>query len=112
LLTVNPMPQGVSMDAVKQILVGPIVSRNGGFAFDTFCEPDGLKRGYPYRRVEQANYDRKTTLLALSRAREFVMTACETIFEFEQACMAPQADETTGSDIRHDVVPDTFAFQI
>jgi hypothetical protein len=101
------------MGALKQILVGPVVSRNGGFAFDTFCAPDGLKRGYPYRRVEQANYDRKATLLGLQLSREFVTTACETILEFQLGCIAPQADGTAGPKVPHDMAPDeAFVFQI
>jgi hypothetical protein len=101
------------MGVLKQILVGPVVSRNGGFAFDTFCTPNGLKRGYPYRRVEQANYDRKATLLGLQLSHDFVTTACETIFEFQQGCIAPQVDGTAGQKVPRDMAPDdAFAFQI
>jgi len=47
-----------------EILVSPIVSRDDGFAFDTFSEAAGLTPGFTYRRIEQASYDRKITLQA------------------------------------------------
>jgi hypothetical protein len=70
------------------ILLSPIVSRNDGFAFDTFTTAEGLKLGFAYRRVEQANYDRKTTLQGLPRAKGFAAIACETLGEFRRRCDA------------------------
>ena len=74
------------MSEPKVVLVSPVISRNGGYAFDTFAASDGLKRGFPYRRVEQANYDRKATLLGFHLPHGFIMLACETAHEFRRRC--------------------------
>jgi hypothetical protein len=37
-------------------VVGPIVTREGGYAFDSWTLEGGLHRGYAYRRIEDANY--------------------------------------------------------
>jgi hypothetical protein len=67
-----------------EILLRPIISRNDGFAFDTFTPEEGLKLGFVYRRIEQVNYDRKATLHGLPRATGFAVVACETLGEFRR----------------------------
>ncbi len=41
------------------VVVGPIVTRDGGFAFNSWTPDQGLSRGYSYRRIEDAHYARK-----------------------------------------------------
>jgi len=77
------------MGEAKTILVGPILCRDGGFAFDTFTPGEGLKPGFAYRRVEQAHYDRRTVLGGRSRGSRAAL-ACETEAEFSrhrEACI-------------------------
>ena len=64
------------------VVVGPIVTRDGGFAFDSWTSDQGLSRGYSYRRIEDAHYARKVEIK--SRARSFAgpMVACSTLDEF------------------------------
>jgi hypothetical protein len=64
------------------VVVGPIVTRDGGFAFDSWTPDQGLSRGYSYRRIEDAHYARKVEIQ--SRARSFAgpMVACSTLDEF------------------------------
>ena len=64
------------------VVVGPIVTRDGGFAFDSWTPEKGLSRGYSYRRIEHAHYARKVEIR--SRARSFggPMVACSTLDEF------------------------------
>jgi hypothetical protein len=81
-----------------EILVSPIVSREGGFAFDTFSTTAGLTPGFAYRRIEQANYDRKITLQSLPRATGFAVVACETLAEFGRRCMVLLGETATGRD--------------
>jgi|ERR1700735_1411618 hypothetical protein len=38
------------------VVVGPILERPGGYAFDTWTALDGVRRGYVYRRFEDARY--------------------------------------------------------
>ncbi len=71
---------------MAELLVGPILCRNGGFAFDTFSREGGLRRGFPYRRVEEAKYDRKVTLLGIGGASNHARIDCETLSEFDRLC--------------------------
>ncbi|HMD62708.1 MAG TPA: hypothetical protein VKF83_01880 [Stellaceae bacterium] len=67
------------------VVVGPIVTRDGGFAFDSWTPEEGLSRGYCYGRIEDAHYARKVEIR--SRAGRFAgpMMACSTIDEFTSA---------------------------
>jgi len=62
------------------IVVGPIVTRDGGFAFDSWSPEKGLSRGYAYRRIEDAHYARKAEIRSCASARP--MLACSTVDEF------------------------------
>ena len=42
-----------------QIVVGPVLTRQGGYAFDCWTPEQGLSPGYTYGRVEDAYYARK-----------------------------------------------------
>ena len=66
-------------------VVGPVVTREGGYAFDSWTPEEGLNRGYSYRRIEDAHYARKVEIR--SRAQGFAgpMVACSTIEEFTSA---------------------------
>jgi hypothetical protein len=65
-----------------RVVLGPIVTRDGGFAFDSWTPDKGLSRGYSYRRIEDAHYARKVEMR--SRAPSFAgpMVACSTLDEF------------------------------
>ena len=39
-------------------IVGPILLKEGCYAFDLWTAEEGLSRGYAYRRVEDAHYAR------------------------------------------------------
>ena len=40
-------------------IIGPVLLREGGYAFDAWTPEQGLSRGYVYRRIEDAYYARK-----------------------------------------------------
>src|SRR5215471_16811300 len=42
---------------VMHIVVGPVLTRKGGYAFDCWAPEQGLSVGYTYRRVEDAPRD-------------------------------------------------------
>ena len=42
----------------RQIVIGPIVMREGGYAFDAWSAKRGLQRVYTYRRIQDATYSR------------------------------------------------------
>jgi hypothetical protein len=64
------------------VVVGPIVTRDGGFAFDSWTAENGLSRGYSYRRIEDAHYARKVEIRSRARTVAGPMLACSTLDEF------------------------------
>jgi hypothetical protein len=66
-----------------ELLVSPVLTRDGGFAFDTFTTTSGLCRGFVYRRVEHADRDRKATLRGQHHPRRIVTVVdCATLVDF------------------------------
>ena len=43
-------------------LIGPILLHEGCYAFDLWTPQEGLSRGYPYRRLEDAHYARNVEI--------------------------------------------------
>ncbi len=64
------------------VVVGPIVTRDGGFAFDSWTAENGLSRGYSYRRIEDAHYARKMEIRSGVGSVARPMVACGTLDEF------------------------------
>jgi hypothetical protein len=65
-----------------QTVVGPVITREGGYAFDSWTPQTGLNRGYPYRRVEDAHYARRVEIRSHPRSSIDHILACNTIDEF------------------------------
>jgi hypothetical protein len=63
-------------------VVGPIVTRQGGYAFDSWTCEEGLSRGYSYRRIEDAHYARNVEIRSRSGSFNGPMVACSTVEEF------------------------------
>jgi len=76
------------------VVVGPIVTRDGGFAFDSWTPQNGLSRGYSYRRIEDAHYARKVEIRSCAESVAGPMVACSTLDEFISALAK---DACTGS---------------
>ena len=66
-------------------IVGPVVARDGGYAFDLWTAEQGLRRGFSYRRVEDAHYARRIELRCHSNDRADPMLACATLDQFVSA---------------------------
>jgi hypothetical protein len=66
-------------------VIGPILTRDGGYAFDSWTPEEGLSRGYSYRRIEEAHYARKAEIKSRTRAYGGHMVACSTVDEFSSA---------------------------
>ena len=64
------------------VVVGPVVTRDGGFAFDSWTPNEGLSRGYSYRRIEDANYARKAQIRSGAGSVAGPLVACSTLDEF------------------------------
>jgi hypothetical protein len=67
-------------------LVGPVLKRDGGYAFDTWTSREGLLYGHPYRRIEDAIYARRATVAGDASG----LIACSTLDEFATQ-IAPSA---------------------
>ena len=66
-------------------VVGPVLTREGGFAFDCWTPEAGFSRGFSYRCVEDAHYARKSEIRARRRKSGSVMLDCSTLDEFASA---------------------------
>jgi len=67
---------------------GPIVTRDGGYAFDSWTPEQGLSRGYSHRRIEAAHHARKVRTTPRPGRSAGRMVACRTIDKFTPALAA------------------------
>ena len=66
-------------------VVGPILTKEGGYAFDMWTPEEGLSRGYAYRRVEDAHYARNAEIRSRKQGRPVAALTCDTLDEFTSA---------------------------
>jgi hypothetical protein len=67
-----------------QIVVGPVLTRKGGYAFDCWTPEQGLSPGYTYGRVEDAHYARQVEIRSPKQGHSNKTIACSTVDEFVQ----------------------------
>ena len=72
-------------------VVGPILMKEGCYAFDLWTPEEGLSRGYLYPRVEDAHYARKVEIKSRRRGRPGPAVACSTLDEFTLAVAEREA---------------------
>jgi hypothetical protein len=65
-----------------QIVVGPVLTRKGGYAFDCWTAEEGLSRGYTYGRIEDAHYARNVEIRSRNNGSSDPTIACSTVDEF------------------------------
>lgn len=82
-------------------VIGPIVTRGGGYAFDLWAPETGLSRGYSYRRIEDAHYARNFEIRSCTKGLAEAMVACGTIDEFANAMAGRISLHATGSSAGH-----------
>jgi hypothetical protein len=63
-------------------VVGPVITRKGGYAFDSWTPNAGLSRGFSYPRVEDAHYARNVEIRSFRRGLAGGLVACSTVDEF------------------------------
>jgi hypothetical protein len=66
------------------IVVGPVLTRKGGYAFDCWTPEGGLSRGYTYGRIEDAHYARKVEIRFRERGYPDHAIARSTVDDFTQ----------------------------
>ena len=64
------------------IVIGPVLKRPDGYGFDVWTVTNGVSRGYPYRRIEDACYARNAEIRASAQGRAPTMIVCQTLDEF------------------------------
>ena len=67
-----------------ELLIGPLLERNGGYSYDTFTRAEGLRRSFRYPRVDAARYDQRALVAEARRDSRCEVRICETQTEFEQ----------------------------
>ena len=72
------LSEGTSM----QIVLGPVLTRKGGYAFDCWTPEKGLSRGYIYGRIEDAHYARNAEIRSRNRGGSGQPIACSTADDF------------------------------
>jgi hypothetical protein len=65
-----------------QIVLGPVLTRKGGYGFDCWTPEEGLSRGYTYGRIEDAHYARKVEIRSRYNGGSDQTIACSTVDEF------------------------------
>ena len=74
-----------------ELLIGPLLERNGGYSYDTFTRAEGLRRSFRYPRIDAARYDQRVLLAEARRDSRCKVRICETQSEFEQLVRAAEA---------------------
>src|SRR2546423_13456337 len=72
------LPKGPSM----QIVLGPVLTRKAGYAFDCWTPEEGLSRGYIYGRIEDAHYARNIEIRSRNKGSSDQAIACSTADDF------------------------------
>ena len=65
-----------------QVVLGPVLTRKGGYAFDCWTPEEELSRGYVYRRIEDAHYARNVEIRSRNGASSDQTIACSTLDDF------------------------------
>ena len=63
-------------------VVGPVLTRKGGYAFDCWTPEQGLSLGYTYGRVEDAHYARKVEIISRQKGRSGETITRSTVDDF------------------------------
>jgi hypothetical protein len=67
-----------------EMLIGPLLERNGGYSYDTFTLAEGLRNSFRYLRLDAARYDQRALIAETRRDPRCNVRLCETQSEFQQ----------------------------
>jgi hypothetical protein len=77
-----------------EMLIGPLIQRNGGYSYDTFTLAEGLRSSFRYPRLEAARYDQRALIAETNHDPNCTVRICETQTEFEQMVEGAQGDRS------------------
>ena len=81
-----------------ELLIGPLLERNGGYSYDTFTWAEGLRRSFRYPRLDAARYDQRALLAEARRDSRCKVRICETQSEFEELVGAVNAESAVAAE--------------
>jgi hypothetical protein len=64
------------------MIIGPVLTQQGGYAFDIWTETKGRKPGFTYRRIADAYYARNHEIAEWMSTDGFDPIICNTLAEF------------------------------
>jgi hypothetical protein len=70
-----------------RIIIGPVLTKKGGYAFDRWTPEEGFSRGCAYGRIEDAHYARKVEIRSGETGDLDHMIACNTVDDFVRLTM-------------------------
>ena len=79
-----------------QIVLGPVLVRRGGYAFDCWTPEEGLSGGYTYGRIEDAYYARNVEIRFRNNESSDQTIACSTVDEFARLTIRPPGPQDPG----------------
>jgi hypothetical protein len=83
-----------------ELYIGPLIERDGKFAYDVFSTEDGLRSSFRYPRIEQARHDRRTMIAEMCSIDRHRIEVCETLAEFERLRARAEQHPDYGSRTR------------
>ncbi len=80
------------------MLIGPLLERNGGYGYDTFTVAEGLRSSFRYLRLDAARYDQRALIAEARRDPRCNVRICETRTEFERAVETAQHGDASPAE--------------
>lgn len=77
-----------------ELLIGPLIERNGGYSYDTFTATEGRRSSFRYLRLDAARYDQRALVAEANRDPQCSVRICETQAEFQQRVEEAKSGET------------------
>ena len=71
------------------VVIGPVLSRGSGYAFDSWSPGRGLRHGYIYHHVDDAWYARKREIKQQDRGIYQQIVTCSTLEDFMRSTRLP-----------------------
>jgi hypothetical protein len=78
------------MKAGTHLVIGPVLTKERGYAFDSWSPEAGFSHGYVYRRIEDAHYARNFEIKSHNNRNVGQLVACSTLDEFARTTIAFQ----------------------
>jgi hypothetical protein len=72
------------MAQTMDLIIGPLIERDGSYGYDTFTAAEGLRPSFRYRQIEQARYDQRAMIAESQHDGRYTVVVCDTSGEFAE----------------------------